>query len=203
MNPMQGAELGYVWLNRVFVKKATFSRIGSTDIRLSRFDVIVISVLTLVFLALSIPIIYGLMKIPGLDSRVNLWPLSLLSLVAAWVAGRRLAKASPFSRFTGENIFDWAVVTADKSDTVLGRIVGHRVATNEVTTWISGQPRPVVAVEWIGSARAPDAPPRTADSEDDDLVDVTLRPYVESTDWVRESRRGAQRANGFAQRSNG
>ena len=190
MDHNMGAAYGYVWLNRIFVKRGSYFRLWKTsDIRLSRFEVVVMVVLALVFMGISVPIISFLMRWDAISNVINLWPFIFLNLGVAWMMGRRLAKASPYSRLTGENIFDWLVVTTDKRDTLLGKIVGHKVAVTEVTSWVSGKPQSVEAVEWIGSARAPRAPRRKADSMPTDLVSIALRPRVAPTNWVAETRR--------------
>ncbi len=190
-----GAAYGYIWLNRVFVKRGSSFRLWKTsDIRLSQFEVLVILVLLLVLMGITVPIIALIMSWSAFANVINLWPLLLGNILAAWFFGRRLAKASPYSRFTGENIFDWFVVASDKRDTVLGRIFGHRVAVVEVTSWVNGKPQKVEAVEWIGSARAPDAPPRTGDMSETDTVPLYLVPRSEPTPWVAQTR--ARRARG-------
>jgi hypothetical protein len=185
----QGAAYGYIWLNRIFVKRGSGFRLWkSSDIRLSQFEAAVIIALAIVLMAVSVPIISLVMRWDFISSNINLWPFIFINLFIAWMAGRSLAKASPYSRFTGENIFDWLVVTSDKRNTILGRVVGHRVAVNEVTSWVNGKAQPVEAIEWLGSARAPSAPPRRADMDDNDLSPVTLIPLVESTDWIDQVR---------------
>jgi len=183
------AAYGYIWLNRIFVKRGDHFRLWKTsDIRLSRFDAFVILLTMLLFMLLSVPVIALLMRWSVVADNVNLWPLIFLALAGGWWVGRMLAKMSPYSRYTGENIIDWAMVAADRRDVLLARLGGHRFAVTEVISWVNGKPQPVEAVEWIGSARAPDAPPRTAEMSDDDLIDVYLVPLVEPTDWVAEVR---------------
>lgn len=191
MSNNQGAAYGYIWLNRIFVKRGGHIRLFKTsDIRLSRFEIIVIAVLTLLFMAVSVPIVFALMRIEFIGNTLDLyWAVIPINLFLGWKAGRALAKASPYSRFTGENIFDWFVVSADKRNTLFGKFIGHKVAVNEGVTWISGKPQPVEVMEWLGSARAPEAPPRTADMTDENhLVPLTLVPRVEPGDWVAQKR---------------
>lgn len=189
MNHSAGAAYGYIWLNRVFVKRGSHFRLWKTsDIRLSKFEAVVMAVIALALMAVSVPIVMLLMKWSFIAESIWLWPILLINLVLAWMIGRRVAKASPYSRFTGENIFDWMTVTSDKRNTLLGRVVGHRVAVNEVTSWVNGKPQSVEAIEWIGSSRAPQAPPHTAGMSDDALVTVTLRPRTDQTNWIQEVR---------------
>lgn len=189
MSSELGAGTGYIWLNRIFVKRHSRSRLWrNSDIRLSQFEIWVIATLVLVQLAIGLPLTALLMRVDFIANTVNLWPVvGILSPIVGWIGGRRLAKASPYARFTGENIFDWLIVTSDRSSSVLGRLVGRRVATNEMVSWIDGRPKTVEVIEWLGSARAPYAPRATAD-EGDTLRTLTLRPQVETDDWVAQVR---------------
>lgn len=196
---------GYVWLNRIFIKRGSSFRLWKTsDIRLSRFEAVVIILLALILMGISVPIIFFMMKWSFISDHINLWPFIFVNLIIAWMLGRSVAKASPYSRHTGENIFQWLVVTSDKRNTLIGRVVGHRVATNEVHSWVDGKgfPRAVEAIEWIGSARAPSAPPRTADMDEYDLVPVHLLPRTEPTNWV-EQVRAARRSRYYAGQQGG
>lgn len=190
MDAQNGYELGYIWLNRIFVKRGAHFRLWKTsDIRLSSFEVIVMCLLTLVTIGVMIPIVTLLMRIPAIENTFNLWLMLSLAPAIGWVAGRRLAKASPYSRYTGENIFEWLSVVSDRKHSLLARIVGRTVTTNTVETWIDGKPRAIEAVEWIGSARAPQMVTQTERSTAHERHELRLQPQVEPTAWVEQARR--------------
>lgn len=183
---------GYVWLNRVFVKRERrFRPFGrGTDLRMSHFEVFVIGVMLLALGVVSLPVTAFLMRVDFISHFVNLWWFNVpVVFVISWFGGRRLAKASPYARFTGENIFDWLTVTADRKDSFLGRVVGKRVAVSQAESWISGRPQVVEVVEWLGSARVPYAPARRFAERGRATNDLWLEPRVEVSDWADAARR--------------
>ncbi len=188
---------GYLWLNSVFVVRQPRWRLWKrSSIRTSAVELIMVGISAFVIGAIVLGVSSVLALVPGLDQLIWPWALAVIAgPIFGWPTGRKLAKASPYRRLTGEGIGSYFAVQATNKSHLLGRIVGRTVATNTYTTWATGKRLPVLCVEWLGTARAPRAPKRPEPGSNVDRMDVYLKPRNFPTQWAGRTKDSARRAS--------
>lgn len=175
---------GCISLNGAFVVRNKRLRIfKKRALRLSVPEMIWIILSTIFFVGVLALAVMVLSLIPILQNLVS-YLMLVLAPFLGWFTGRRIARASPYRRFSGEGLGEYLWVQSDKLGPILGRLVGRKFAMSEVTTAASGKLLTVECVEWIGTSRA-QLMPKYLPSRRNTSVDVILVPSTVSTDWAR------------------
>lgn len=176
---------GSISLNGAFVQRARPIRIWrKVSLRLSVPEMIWIILSTLAWAGVLTVAWLVLSRLPVIGDLVSFF-IILPAPLLGWPTGRRIARASPYRRFSGEGLTEYLWVQGDRAGSLLGRLLGGRpVAVSEERTRAGGRPLTVEAIEWVGTARA-QRMPRNVHSRGTTAVDVILRPSAVPTDWVR------------------
>lgn len=169
-----------VWLNDVFRFRDKAIRLLRSGIRLGLFDILWMAFI----LALLLTIMFGLRHYLGLGGIILFDPIViiLLSVVAAWFIGRRVAHMSPLRRTTGEGTSVWLRQKIKLGTSIVRSKTRGDVSYNVSKSWINGEQVDVSVKEWLGSAPARRAP--SFSSEDGNITAfVDLRPLGEQRVW--------------------
>lgn len=192
----RATSLGSMWLNRVFVPPASRPRRlwARSSVRVSIVQMVFFGIFFILYALLLLGLGSLLTNIPGLNNLVGPWLLALIvSPPLAWVTARRVSRAAPYRRVSGEGMEAWFWVKADQVGPVMGTLVGRTIATNTYESWATGKRTEVECVEWLGTARLPRAAKRGIDVTEPSVVDT--RPRTVPDEWIRKSQqRNALRA---------
>lgn len=187
---------GCISLNSAFVVRNRRMRIFKKKaLRLSIPEMIWISIASLIYVGLFSLAILILGFVPIINELVS-WFMVIPAPIFGWFTGRRIARASPYRRHSGEGLGEYLWVQSDKLGPILGKIIGgHGFATSEVITMASGKSLTVESVEWIGTARA-QLMPKYYPQKRNTSMDVILVPSSIPTNWALKTQAKRLQAEG-------
>lgn len=179
---------GSLWLNDVFVvRNSRFRLWRKSTIRLSLPEMLWIGIITILSALIIFFVTTFLHALPGIGTIVSPFVFLVFAPLLGWFGGRRIARASPYRRYSGEGLGAYLMVQSDKRGTVMGRVIGRRIAVNHCVTFASGKRETVQCVEWVGTARSP-LMPKYHPRGEHEYMEVELPPRDQPVEWIQKHR---------------